>query len=408
MRKFLAFYLLVFLAAFSVNAQDKDTTQRQSLTLMFIGDVMGHGPQIRSAYNSETKSYNYDDVFSRVLPLFSLADITIANLEVTLAGQPYMGYPQFSSPDELVDGIVGAGVDVFVTANNHTVDRGKQGIVRTVDVLTAKGIPHAGSYYDAQHRDTTYPLILEQNGIRLALLNYTYGTNGIPVPSPTIVNLIDTAVIRVDYEKAKSLNVDEVIVCVHWGNEYQRTPAIQQQALTKFMHDMGIRMVIGSHPHVLQRMEASLDTDTTEGRVVVYSLGNFVSNQRQQYRNGGAVAAVNIVKENGKTLIANAAHALVWVHTPIVDGKKLYRVLPVAEYEKQTDYFNEEDKALFDEFATDSRALYDKENYNFPEILMRDTEWMIPWEIKPKTTFNHLTPILPQSSIVFPNRLSIP
>ncbi|HCX98744.1 MAG TPA: capsule biosynthesis protein CapA, partial [Bacteroidales bacterium] len=305
MRKFIALYLLVHFIALSVQAQEKDVAQRQSLTLMFIGDVMGHGPQIRSAFNDETNSYDYKDVFSGVSPLFGLADFTIANLEVTLGGEPYTGYPQFSSPDELVDGIVAAGGNVLVTANNHTVDRGKQGIIRTIDVLAEKGIPYAGSYYDAKHKDTTYPLILEQNGIRLALLNYTYGTNGIPVPSPTVVNLIDTALIRADYKKAQSLNVDEVIVCIHWGNEYQRRPAIQQLQLTRFMHDMGIRLVIGSHPHVIQRMEASFDTDTTEGRVAVYSLGNFVSNQRQQYRNGGAVVAVNIVKENGKTLIDN-------------------------------------------------------------------------------------------------------
>lgn len=408
MRKFTALYLLVHLIALSVQAQDKNVAQRQSLTLMFIGDVMGHGPQIRSAYNDETNSYDYEDVFSRVSPLFGLADITIANLEVTLAGEPYTGYPQFSSPDELVDGLTSSGVNVLVTANNHTVDRGKHGIIRTIDVLTEKGIPYAGSYYDAQHKDTTYPLIIEQNGIRLALLNYTYGTNGIPVPSPTVVNLIDTALIRADYNKAQSLNVDEVIVCIHWGNEYQRTPAIQQLQLTRFMHDLGIRLVIGSHPHVIQRMEASFDTDTTEGRVAVYSLGNFVSNQRQQYRNGGAVVALNIVKENGKTLINNAAHALVWVHTPIVNGKKLYRVLPVADYERHSHYFNDADKELFDEFVTDSRRLLERENYNFPEIGMRNNEWIVPWQDSPEITLTRLTPILRQSSIVLPNRLGIP
>ena len=407
LRIFIPFTISFLLFASIGNGQKADSTGRQSLTLMFIGDVMGHDPQIQSALDEKTGQYNYDDVFSRVAPIFKRADLTIANLEVTLGSEPYKGYPQFSSPDELVDGVVGAGVDVLVTANNHTVDRAKKGIVRTIDVLTKKGVPHTGSFYDAQHRDTTYPLVIEQNGIRLALLNYTYGTNGLAVPSPTVVNLIDTALIRADYKKAQSLNVDEVIVCIHWGNEYERSPSMQQLELTRFMHNMGIRLVIGSHPHVLQRMEASFDTDSTEGRVAVYSLGNFVSNQRQRFRNGGAIAAINIVKENGKTRIANAAYALVWVHLPIVNGKKLYRVLPVADYERHSDYFNEADKELFDQFSTDSRTLFDKENYNFPEIGMRNSEWVVPWAINPKISTTRLMPLLPQSSTVFPSRLSI-
>lgn len=369
-----------FLFLFSVNSVFGQQAQtQQSLTLMFIGDVMGHDPQIKAAFDEETGHYNYDDVFARVSPIFKRADLTIANLEVTLAGPPYKGYPQFSSPDELLDGVLGAGVNVLVTANNHTVDRYKSGILRTIDVINSRGVPYAGAYKDSLHRDSIYPLILEQNGIRLALLNYTYGTNGIPVPHPTIVNLIDTALIRADYLKAREKSVDEVIAFMHWGNEYERNPNITQLKLTRFMHELGIRIVIGSHPHVIQRMEASFDTDTTDGRVAVYSLGNFVSNQRPRYRNGGAVAALHIEKVNGKTRIANAGYALVWVHRPIVSGKRKYRVLPVAKYEKLASYFNESDQYLFDQFVSDSRQLLDVQNYNFPEIGIRNNRWVVPW-----------------------------
>ena len=381
---------------------------KQSVTLLFVGDVMGHSPQISSAFDEKTQTYNYHDVFESVKPLFNLADITIANLEVTLGGEPYTGYPQFSSPDALVDAVIDAGVDVFVTANNHTVDRRKAGILRTIDVLNKKGIPFAGSYADAQQRDTTYPLMLEHNGIRLALLNYTYGTNGIPVPSPTIVNLIDTAQIRTDYQRAQQLKADEVIVCIHWGNEYQRTPSLEQLKLTRFMHNIGIRLVIGSHPHVIQRMEASFDTDSTEGRVAVYSLGNFVSNQRPRYRNGGAIAAINIVKENGKTRITDAAHALVWVHTPVVDGKKKYRVLPVAQYEGLSNFFDSANQELFNQFVSDSRSLLDKENYNFPEIALRNNQWVVPWQANPSNTLQYLQPLMLVRRSALPNRLSLP
>ncbi len=378
MKQFL-FTVLVFVVLVNPLAGQEKYDAKQSLTLIFVGDVMGHDPQIASAYNEKTGEYSYSDVFAPMAPLFERADFTIANLEVTLGGPPYKGYPQFSSPDALVDGVIEAGVDVLVTANNHTVDRYKSGIYRTIDVLNKKNVPFAGAYKNKQHRDTLYPLVIEKNGIRLALLNYTYGTNGIPVPKPAVVNLIDTALIRADYQKAQKLNVDEVIAFMHWGNEYERNPNITQLKLTRFMHELGIRIVIGSHPHVIQRMEASFDTDTTDGRVAVYSLGNFVSNQRPRYRNGGAVATLHIEKVNGETRIANAGYALVWVHRPIVSGKRKYRVLPVAKYEKLASYFNESDQYLFDQFVSDSRQLLDVQNYNFPEIGIRNNRWVVPW-----------------------------
>ena len=369
--------LCIVIAGNSSFGQNVDS--KQSLTLMFVGDVMGHGIQFKSAFNPQTGTYCYDDVFSRMSPIFGLADFTIANLEVTLAGEPYSGYPNFSSPDELVDGLSSAGINVLVTANNHTVDRGKKGITRTIDVLTDKSMPFAGAYKDKNQRDSLYPLILEKNGIRLALLNYTYGTNGIPVPEPTIVNLIDTALIRADLLKAKSLGADEVIAFMHWGLEYQRAPSFQQIWLTQFMQQMGIRIVIGSHPHVLQRMEASFDTDSTEGRVAVYSLGNFVSNQRPRYRNGAAVAVLHIEKEHGKTTISNAGHILFWVQIAKIKGKQQFRVLPVSKVENIPNFFNDDDKAMFDEFVSDSRELFLNENYNFPEIIAKNGEWQIPW-----------------------------
>lgn len=376
-RIFISIYFLFYF----LNGLSQDAENERSLTLMFIGDVMGHGPQIRGAYYEDTEGYCYNDVFSRMTPILEQADFAIANLEVTLAGPPYKGYPQFSSPDELVDGLTNSGVDVLVTANNHTVDRYKPGILRTIDVLQKRDVPFAGAYKDTQHRESSYPLILEKNGIRIALLNYTYGTNGIPVPSPTVVNLIDTALIRDDYNRAMELKVDEVIAFMHWGLEYKRTPSVKQLKLTRFMHNLGIRLVIGSHPHVLQRMEASFDTDTTEGRVAVFSLGNYVSNQRPRYRNGGAVAAINIVKENGKTKIANAGYVLVWVHKFSVDGRWRYRVLPVSEYEQKEAYLSGNDLALFQQFITDSRELLDAENYNFAEIGCRSNQWLIPWDL---------------------------
>jgi len=374
MRFLFCTFSLIFL--YSIASGQSNNT----LNLIFVGDVMGHSPQINSAYDEATKSYSYDSVFTRMKGVFSYADFVIANLEVTLAGPPYAGYPQFSSPDNLVDGLMNAGVDVLVTANNHSVDRGKDGIIRTIDVLSQKGIPHTGTFKDSAHREKINPLVIDRNGFRLGLLNYTYGTNGIPVPSPVIVNLIDTALIRKDVEKTKALGVDEVIVFIHWGNEYETNPSKTQMKLADFMKGLGVRIIIGSHPHVVQRMEATFDTDSTTGQVVVYSLGNFVSNQRKRYCNGGVVTFVQLSKNNvGKTQITNTGYIPVWVHIPFRDLKRLYQVLPISEYEPiSKQYFSTADDSLFTEFKTDTYNLLNTQNVNFPEIKYQDGKWMFP------------------------------
>jgi len=160
----------------NLSAQSPDTLIIPSLKLLFIGDIMGHDSQIASAYNDSTGLYDYTDVFSLIAPKIAEADIAIANLEVTLAGPPYKGYPQFSSPAALATAAYGAGIDIMVTANNHSVDRGLEGVKNTIIRLDSMNIPHTGTYQSAEARDSLAPLIIEKNGIRLALLNYTYGT----------------------------------------------------------------------------------------------------------------------------------------------------------------------------------------------------------------------------------------
>lgn len=383
----------IFLSINAVFAQDGRYSSN-SLSLMFVGDVMGHSPQITSAYNEATNTYSYDSVFMYMENVFSLADIVIANLEVTLAGEPYSGYPQFSSPDELVDALMVSGVDAVVNANNHSADRGKQGILRTIDVLNMKGMPHTGTFSSKSQRDSLYPLIIDKNGIRLALLNYTYGTNGIEVPEPVIVNRIDTAIIRADYLKTKDMGVDDVIAFVHWGNEYERTPAKTQESLAVFMHKLGIRIVIGSHPHVIQRMEATYDTDSTYGSVTVYSLGNFVSNQRKRYCNGGVLAFINLKKDElGKVKIDGSGYIPVWVNIPYRNGKRIYEVLPIAEFEKNQDkYLSTVEDSILQEFASDTRFLLDSQNVNFPEVKNENGKWIVPWlktDSVPKITIDY-------------------
>ena len=169
-----------------------------TLRLLFVGDLMQHQGQINAARTST--GYDYSTCFAYVKEEIKKADLSIANLEVTLGGKPYKGYPAFSAPDEFLTAIHDAGFNVLVTANNHSLDRGKSGLERTIQLIDSLKVPHAGTYINADEREKKYPLLLEKNGFRIALLNYTYGTNGIPVTPPNIVNYIDTAIIVKDIE----------------------------------------------------------------------------------------------------------------------------------------------------------------------------------------------------------------
>lgn len=346
----------------------RDSDREDKLSLLFMGDVMQHIPQIESALDKKTGTYRYDSCFKYISGVISAADIAVANLEVTLAGPPFTGYPCFSAPDSLVTALVRAGTDVLVTANNHSCDKGLKGICRTISVLDSLKVPHTGTYRDLSGRDSLNPLILEKKGIILALLNYTYGTNGNVVPSPAVVDLTDTALIRKDYLKARQKGVDEVIVFFHWGEEYQPYPDKKQKDLAGFCHRLGIRIVIGSHPHVLEPMIAVKDSLGNIREITVYSLGNFISNQRDRYRNGGGLFSVSLTREEDGIRISDPGFTLSWVHTPFRYGKLWYQVLPVRSFENDTAYFGKPDLLKLREFARDARALLDSANVNVPEL----------------------------------------
>jgi hypothetical protein len=359
------FGLLLVVSALHVAGQD--TTR---VSLLFAGDVMGHDSQIASAFDVNSKSFDYTSCFAAIRPYVEAADIAIANLEVTLAGRPYTGYPQFSSPDALAIALQQSGFDALVTANNHCVDRGKSGLERTITMLDSFNIPHTGTFVDTLSRMNDSPLILEKNGFKIALLNYTYGTNGIPVPKGSIVNLLDTALMRRDIEKAKSLLPDIIIVFTHWGLEYQGLPTKNQVALTEFCFKIGAHMVIGAHPHVIQPMEWRKDAN----QFVAYSLGNFVSGQRKRYTDGGSMAYIELQKiqftpDSSTTTIDSAGYYLQWVHrTP--DKYKDYYIYPAHTLEHDTVGHIKDvaSKTLFKTFVDDSRLLYRKYNKDVLEM----------------------------------------
>ncbi|MDR2927612.1 MAG: CapA family protein [Cytophagaceae bacterium] len=305
----------------------------QKVTLTFVGDVMGHSPQINSA-RRDSGRYDYSECFRLIEPYFMSSEIAVANLEVTLAGTPYTGYPTFSSPDELVVALKNAGVNFLVTANNHSCDRRKKGVDRTIEIIDDLYFSHTGTFSDSADMTGKHPLLLSVYGIRLAFLNYTYGTNGIPVTKPNIVNHIDTVAMSCDIQMAKEMNADKIIVCIHWGDEYKTTPNRSQTGVAAFLQRSGVDIIIGSHPHVIQPMHLTQNEDSTR-QIVVYSLGNFISNQRNPYTDGGAMIRIELSKQDSVTVIDNAEYLLTWVHIPVVDGRKHYMVLPASVYDKK-------------------------------------------------------------------------
>ncbi len=347
------------------------------ITLLFIGDIMGHDEQIWSAENRETHEYNYDDVFQYVKNEISEADIAIANFEVTMAGAPYTGYPQFSSPAALAAACKKAGIDCLVTANNHAADRGKKGITGTIMRLDSLGIQHTGTFADQQSRDSLFPLILEKKGRRFALMNYTFSTNGITVPQQVIVNMLNKSLIAGDIEKARSENPDAIIVFLHWGNEYDTIPSKAQTDMAEYLFSRGADIVIGSHPHVLQKMEWIKGDSATKDKPVIYSLGNFVSNQRRPGTDGGAMVRIEMEPRDGRLAIANAGYYLSWVYAPVVNFRKKFYVLPCSKYENMPDFFSRPaDYQQMKAFLKRARNLLYKQNRNINELIFSGNSWL--------------------------------
>jgi poly-gamma-glutamate capsule biosynthesis protein CapA/YwtB (metallophosphatase superfamily) len=336
-------------------AQSADTSR---LRIIFAGDLMGHDGQIKSAWDENTKTYQYDTCFSQVRKLVSSADIAFLNLEVTLAGEPYKGYPQFSSPDAVALAAKNAGFDVFISANNHALDGGLKGVNRTIDVLNSIGIIRTGTFKDSLQRAIEYPLIIEKNNIRLAILNYTYGTNGLVAMKPNIINYIDTLLIKKDIARAKLAEPDFIIATLHWGLEYERTENQQQRDLAGFLLKNGIDCIIGSHPHVIQpiRKYYKNPADSSTYNVVVYSLGNFISNQGERYRDGGLMVEIELQKTE-KTKVKDYKIDPVFVYKPSKPGGGEYFILlPANDSKTMISRFNmpESDQMYFRTFKEDT------------------------------------------------------
>ncbi|MBR4052043.1 MAG: CapA family protein [Alistipes sp.] len=288
----------------------------QRATLLFAGDLMVHTPQLTAARTSE--GYDFSPSFTCLKPLIEEADLAVVNLETTLAAKgAYTGYPLFRSPAAMADAMREAGFDAALLANNHCMDYGARGARETIEALDRVGLKHTGVFLSARERNARPHLYLQINGISIALLNYTYGTNGMPVVKPAVVNRLDTVRMKEDIRRAKEWMPDCLAVALHWGVEYERKPNRDQRRMAEFLRREGVQLIIGSHPHVVQPIEQD-----SLGGLTVYSLGNLLSNQHKRYTDGGLIVRVELEKKGDNPLQMNYRPIPVWV-----DRARQYRLL---------------------------------------------------------------------------------
>ena len=334
------------------------TTPIQQVDLLFAGDIMQHEAQLKMARQSNGE-YSFSYCFRHIKQFVRSADISVANLETTIGKSGYSGYPSFCAPDSFLHAVKDAGFKVLLFANNHCMDKGKRGALHTLDMLDSLQIAHCGVYRNAKEREERYPLIVEEKGVRVAILNYTYSTNGREIPSPMVVNLIDKETIARDIQSAREKRADAIIACMHWGDEYVSLPPQRVKELGDWLIEQGVDHIIGNHPHVVQPLEIRESSTTPDRNVVAYSTGNLVSNMSLRRTDGGMMIAMKLMKILNYTRPRDVRYLLTWIAPKSEDGKRDFTIYPAATTEIDGWEYAEQKRQLF---INDCRSLFDKHN----------------------------------------------
>ena len=306
----------------------KPLYRQDTLTVCFMGDIMMHAQQLEKASRGEDL-FDFSSYFRLIEDKIRSADIAVANMEFTLGGKPYSGYPCFSAPDCYADYLADCGFDIFLVANNHILDKGSEGAARTAEVYRKleeeKGILFTGLAENEEARKENYPLLIRRKGITLAMLNFTYGTNlGATDYWPKTNYLGKRSEIIQALKDAET--ADLTIALPHWGPEYTLKHSESQEEAAEWLAENGADIIIGAHPHVVQ------DTASVGKVPVIYSLGNAVSNMSATDTQLELMATLKIVRhENGDISMLPAELTWLWCSRPggFTDD---YIVIPVEEY----------------------------------------------------------------------------
>ncbi len=348
-------------------AGQTEIDETAELTISAVGDIMVHSPQLNAQYDPESNAYDFSDNFKYITPHMGPSDLVLGNLETVLAGeeQGFTGFPLFNSPDALAEALKDAGFQVLSTANNHSIDRGEQGLKRTLDVIEDHGMEAIGT---RKTTDENSYLIKEVEGVHIGLSAYTYETprhngqrtiNGIPM-SEEVGQLLDSfnpneldKDMTKMVERVKEMQeegAELIVFFMHWGQEYQRYPDVFQEKIAKELVENGVDIIFGSHPHVIQPVD-EIRTDSGKRGIVINSMGNFISNQRSEYLNSpytedGIIFHVDVLRENDKSISVEAVrYTPTWVHRFQANGGLNYHILPLPHALENKDKYGLENPA---------------------------------------------------------------
>ena len=351
-----------------------EKTPDVSVRIMATGDIMFHPSQLEGAYDASTNTYDFNNSFKAIKSIIGEADIAIANFEGTTAGNStysYQGYPLFNAPDEVLDAIKNAGFDILSTANNHSLDTRKAGIIRTVEQIRQRGMEPIGTYIE---KPETRVFIKDVKGIKIAFLSYTEMVNGLesvisPVDLDAMVNIFNETKMKEDINYAKDQNADVIIACLHWGDEYSRVQAQRQEIMADMLFKEGVDIILGSHPHVIQPTLTLEYNGKT--KFIAYSMGNFLSNQRvetlvpygmaeriSKYTEDGLIIDIEIEKkgETGEVSINNINYIPLWVYKGFKEnGTAEHIVYPIMDYIESAE-LDEDSKARMSRSYADTMA----------------------------------------------------
>lgn len=359
--------LILSFTIISCNGYDEPTTptiaekEDTTISVLGAGDVLMHMEQVYSGYDSKTNTYNYDNFFAYVKDYISTSDLAICNSETTYLGNGhnFSGYPKFNSPKEILDSIKNAGFDMACSSHNHINDMGDKGIESTAKLIKEAGLDLLGVKNDV--KDKNY-IVKDIKGIKIGITNYTYSTidkngyryiNGLPLSKEMEpkINLFSDSNIENDINNMKSTydnmlkdGADFTIFYIHWGNEYQLQPSAQQEKLADMLNSIGVNVIFGSHPHVVQPIRRIKNDTTGNETLVCYSLGNFVSNQRFETMGNlksedGLMVKLFITKDsNNKVKLSSYETEPTWVYKYVnAYGKTVYNILPTNKILESND-----------------------------------------------------------------------
>ncbi len=306
-----------------------------TLVITAVGDIMMHNTQIVAGYRQEKGDYDFGKFFTEITPLLKASDLVLGNLETTLSGKKagYSGYPHFNAPEQLAHNLKEAGFHILTTANNHCLDKNFHGLVSTLNFLDQAGLLHTGTARSQEERDKI--LFVEKKGIKIAFLAYTYGTNGIKPPKdkPYAVNILDEGIIIDDIARAKIQGAQLIIVSLHFGQEYQPQPNSMQKNLAYRLFKAGADIILGHHPHVLQPMEIVTlkENGKEQHKFVIYSLGNFISDQSGLERQSSIILNVHIGidRTTSEPYLKEVSYIPILTRRYFMHGKTGFQVLAI-------------------------------------------------------------------------------